>query len=529
MLDHLRVANLGVIEDAAIDPSPGFTVITGETGAGKTLLLGGLRLILGGQADSNRVGPYGPESTIDGFFTRGDEETGATRIVPADGRSRAYLEGSIVSAATLTERLGAMVEIVGQHDQLAITRPSHLLELIDGASRDTSSLDGYRDAWGRLQGALERQRQLGGDRIELTRELDLARYQADEIAGARLEPGLDEELEGSVSRLRNVEEIREHLNETMSLAEQMSEVVGEMVARLRKASGLDPSLADLANEAEGIAAAVAELAREARGSEEGLDADPTMLTSLEEQLTALGDLKRKYGRTLEDVISYGEQTSRRADELEELIADADEIDSIVSRTRAEVTKRAGALSKTRQEIAAEVCREVANHLADLGLGSARVEIHLEEVEPGPNGADRPVLRFASDDRLDLGPVSSVASGGELSRLVLALRLATRSESTTTLVFDEVDTGIGGSTALAMGKKLRALSAGGQVLCVTHLAQVAAHADTHYVVERAGSGVATVRKVTDDDRVAELSRMLAGQPDSEAGQNAAAELLEMGAF
>jgi len=526
MLDHLRVANLGVIEDAAIDPSPGFTVITGETGAGKTLLLGGLRLILGGQADSNAVGPCGPEAKIDGFFTRADEETGATRIVPADGRSRAYLEGSIVSAATLAERLGAMIEIVGQHDQLAITRPSHLLELIDGASSDHTARDAYRDAWKRLQMALERQRQLGGDRIELTRELDLARYQANEIAAARLEPGLDDELEASVSRMRNVEEIREHLGETMNLAEQLSETVGEIVARLRKAAGLDPTLADLAHDAEGIAAGVAELASEARGSEDGLDADPEKMADLEERLTAFGDLKRKYGRTLEDVIAYGEQTAGRARELEELIEDAEEIDAIVTRSHAELSECADTLTTTRSETATAVSRDVTGHLADLGLGAAIVEIELVKTELGPSGFDRPVLRFASDSRLEPGPVGSVASGGELSRLVLALRLATRSESTTTLVFDEVDTGIGGSTALAMGKKLRALARSGQVLCVTHLAQVAAHADTHFVVERVDSGVARVRKVTDADRVTEISRMLAGQPDSEAGQTAASELLAL---
>ncbi|HEX6219657.1 MAG TPA: DNA repair protein RecN, partial [Acidimicrobiia bacterium] len=207
-------------------------------------------------------------------------------------------------------------------------------------------------------------------------------------------------------------------------------------------------------------------------------------------------------------------------------ADADEIDSIVARSRARMSECAEALTEARTEIAAMVGRVVAEHLADLGLASARVEIDLEPVDPGPNGADRPVLLFASDARLEPGPVSAVASGGELSRLVLALRLATKSETTSTLVFDEVDTGIGGSTALAMGAKLRELARHEQVLCVTHLAQVAAHADTHYVVERDDSGVARVRKVTDAERVTEITRMLAGQPESEAGQTAAAELLAL---
>ncbi|MFZ0014533.1 MAG: AAA family ATPase, partial [Acidimicrobiia bacterium] len=299
MLDHLRVVNLGVLEDAAIDPSPGFTVITGETGAGKTLLLGGLRLILGGLADSSAVGPFADEARVDGLFATATDETGASRTIPAEGRSRSYLEGAIVSAATLQERLGVFVEIVGQHDQLALTRPGHLLELVDGALDEpgTTARLAYSKAWSELQTALERQRQLGGDRLELARELDLARYQSEEITAAGLEAGLDYELEASASRLRNVEEIREHLSESLQLAEQMSESVGEMVARLRKVSGLDPGMTELSNEAEGLAANVADIAREARTSADGLASDPGRLAELEDRLTALGELKRKYGKS----------------------------------------------------------------------------------------------------------------------------------------------------------------------------------------------------------------------------------------
>ena len=526
MLDHLRVANLGVIQDASIDPSSGFTVITGETGAGKTLLLGGLRLILGAQADSGAVGPYGDEAQVDGLFATSDVEIGASRVIPAGGRSRAYLDGSIVSAAALTERLGSLVEIVGQHDQIAITRPARALELVDGALDDDGreARRDYVQAWERLRDALRRQTELGGDQIELSRELDLARYQTSEISAAGLHSGLDEELERRVSRLRNVEEINEHLVVTVRLAEQISEAVGEMVARLRKASGLDPALGSLASGAEGLAAGVADIAREARSTAEEVDADPVQLEELEGRLTAMGDLKRKYGRTLEEVIEYGEETSRRVAELEGLIADADHIDSIVATARSEVGVAAERLRTGRVRAAAQLAGEVEGHLADLGLDSARVVIDLQAVEPGPSGADRAEIGFASDTRLDPGPIGSVASGGELSRLVLALRLATRSESVATLVFDEVDTGIGGKTALAMGAKLAQLATQSQVLCVTHLAQVAAHADTHYVVDRGEDGVARVRLASEDDRVTELSRMLAGQPESDASRTAAAELL-----
>jgi len=528
MLEHLRVVNLGVIADAAIDPSPSFTVITGETGAGKTLLLGGLRLILGGPADAGAVGPYADLAQVDGLFSIDDVELGASRHVPAGGRSRAYLEGAIVSAATLAERLGAAVEIVGQHDQLAITRPAHVLEMID-ASLDEPGLesrDAYLAAWQALQQALARQRRLGGDRTELTRELETARYQHAEIEAAQLTPGLDEELEAKVSRFRNVEEIREHLAETLRLSEQMSDSVGEMVARLRKASGLDPGLVALAGEAEGLAVGVAEIARDARSTADEVDADPALLGELEDRLTVIGDLKRKYGRNLEDVIEFAAAAGRRVTELESLVADADHIDTLVSESRARVGRVGAALTTARSRSADDVANLMAGHLADLGLDTARVELVLLGADPGASGADRMEMMFASDERLESGPIGSVASGGELSRLVLAIRLATLRAAAGTLVFDEVDTGIGGKTALAMGAKLAELGRSSQVLCVTHLAQVAAHADTHYVVERGADGVAAVRLVVGEERVTELSRMLAGQPESEASKTAAAELLAL---
>ena len=527
MLEHLAVHNLGVLEEASIDPSGGFTVITGETGAGKTLLLGGLRLVLGGKAEATSVGPHGDIAQVQGLFALDNEAVGATRTVPRNGRSRAHIEGAIVSADALADRLGGFVEVVGQNDQLAITRPSHLLALIDDAMGEEKLAvfrGAYRAAWRALQDALARQQRLGGDQIALVRELDLARYQAGEIAGAGLSPGLDEGLESSVSRLRNIEEIREHLLETVRIAETMSEMAGELVSRLRKAAELDPGCVPLAGEAEGLAGAVSELGRESRSSVETMDADPAGLEELEQRLTALGDLKRKYGRTLDEVIAYGQQAARRVEELESLIGDAERTESVIEAAHDALAVKAKALSGARLASADAVSGRVLEHLADLGLASARVEIEVETVDPGPSGADRVTMRFAADSRLEPGDVATVASGGELSRLVLALRLATRSVAASTLVFDEVDTGIGGKTALAMGEKLAQLASVGQVLCVTHLPQVAAYADTHYVVERGPDGTGVVRLVAGEDRVTEITRMLAGLPDSAAGRSAAAELL-----
>ena len=526
MLGHLRVANLGVLGDAAIEPSPGFTVITGETGAGKTLLLEGLRLVLGGKSDTDLVGPHGDASQVDGLFFDDEGELGASRVVPRKGRSRAHLDGTIVSAATLERRLGGLVEIVGQHDQLALTRPSYLLELLDGTldPKGHQVRQAYRSAWTELQEAIARQETLGGDQIALARELDLARHQATEIASAGLAPGLDDRVEADVSRLRNLEEIREHLAETVRITESMADQTGEVVSRLRKVSGLDPTLSSLATEAEGLAASVSEVSRASMTAAETLDLDASGLEELESRLTAIGDLKRKYGRTLDEVLTFGREAAARVDELEALLREADRIEAVVALARNQVRGRGTSLHEARAKAETMVADQVRSHLGALALASAKFTMEVQEVEPGPTGADRVAIEFASDERLQPGDIATVASGGELSRLILALRLATKSSGTTTLVFDEVDTGIGGKTALAMGAKLAELAMSSQVLCVTHLPQVAAHADTHYVVERDDDGSAGVRRVEGDERVEEVTRMLAGLPDSEAGRTAASELL-----
>jgi DNA repair protein RecN (Recombination protein N) len=364
---------------------------------------------------------------------------------------------------------------------------------------------------------------LGGDEMALRRELDLVRFQASEIEGAALEPDEDEQLEAKALRLRNVEEIGEHLAETLRAIDRMTEDGGEAVSRIRKVSNLDPGLASLTEEVDAAAADIAELGREVRRAADDLDTDPSLLNQVEDRLTAIGDLKRKYGRTLGDVIDFGEQARERADQLDSLLSTAGELEAALSQARGALASAGSNLTDTRLRTASRLAKEASSHLGDMGLGEASLEFRIESAEPGPNGLDRIELWFSSDERLEPGPVHAVASGGELSRLVLAVRLATRRPGTATLVFDEVDAGVGGATALALGRKLADLAEGSQVLCVTHLPQVAAYADVHYVVERQ-RGSARVYTVDGDTRLREISRMLAGLPESKAGHQAAAELL-----
>jgi DNA repair protein RecN (Recombination protein N) len=525
MLNYLRVENIGLIGSAAIDFSPGFTVITGETGSGKTLILGGLRLLTGEKADSGVVGPGGDQARAEGLFTDGDEEVAVSRTVPATGKSRAHLDGILVSASALEERIGPAVEIVGQHDQLSLRRPAHILALIDSAgdSQHEAAISRYHRVWEEARAAEKDLATFGGDEMTLRRELDLVTFQADEIEAARLTSDEDTELETEVSRLRNVEEITAHLAESLEILGRVSEDGGEVVARVRKVAGFDGQAATLAEQAEAAVESAQEMTRAIHRMLDGLDTDPRRLEYIEARLNTIGELKRKYGKTVAAIEEFGSKARARSEEITRLLERVGSAEASLERLKGEMKSAAGDLTAARRQVAARLSETIVGHLDDLGFDGPQVEIRFEPIDHGPTGADRVELWFASDRNLRPAKVNVGASGGELSRLVLAVRLSANQSEKATLVFDEVDTGIGGATALAMGRKLADLAGRGQVVCVTHLPQVAAYADTHYVVTRDGAA-ATARLVSGEARVTEISRMLAGLPDSAAGQGAAEELL-----
>ncbi len=525
MLAHLAVHNLGIIAAAEVDPAPGLTVITGETGAGKTLLLGSVRQLLGEPADSGLVGHHGDEATIDGLFATGEEEMGITRVIPREGRSRTRIDGAVVSADTVRRTTSSMVEVVGQHDQLSLRRSEYLRRTIDSLMGQSGSdpLAVYGAAWAAHEELVGQAQMLGGDTTALARELDLAKHQAEEIRVAGLTTDLDERIEGEVSRLRNIEEIRENLAASSDLAERVVELTGEIVARMRKISVFDSSLDETSAVAESFASLSQEMASALRRSLESQEGDPATLNELEAQLTSLGDLKRKYGKTLEEVMSFGDNITDRALELERLISDAATLESRLETSKAAMLAAARDLTEARSRIADSITEKMLVHLTDLGMGTARTSFRFEPIGPRSTGADRMELLFSSGEHSEPRPVSDVASGGELSRLVLAFRLASSEAAKASLVFDEVDAGIGGQTALAMGHKLAALAKTNQVLCVTHLAQVAAMADTHYEVVRDEGGTAEVRLVPRNERESVLATMMSGEGTG-AAKKAAKELL-----
>ena len=525
MLTYLSVQNLGVLETAVIEPDVRMTVITGETGAGKTLLVGALRLLMGDKPRTSTVGPFGSETRVDGLFQDGDTEIGVGRRVPKEGRSQAFLEGSVVSASVLADRVAPLVEIAGQHDHLGLRSPSAGLRMLDSivSIEDPDVPSRYERAWKAYQTLLKVQVTLGGDRMALERELDLVAYQAREIEDAGVEDADDGEMEALAGRLRNAEAISDHVSTALGELDFIADRVGIVVSNIRHLADLDGSLEGARESADGVFEELSELRRTMEGLSTDLAGEQANREQLEGRLNLFGDLKRKYGKTLREVAEYGQRAATRADELRSLIDRASTIDGELKGALETVQGAGSDLSKARKAAGMNVTREVGRHLADLGLQGASLEYRLAEADPSLTGIDKVTTFFASDKRLTPGVIGEVASGGELSRLILALRLATRGESTRSLVFDEVDAGVGGLAALALGKKLGQLAATVQVITVTHLPQVAANADRHYVVDRVGTS-ATVHRVDGEERVVELARMLAGMPDSAGGRETAAELL-----
>ena len=451
MLDELSVTNLGVIASTRIEPGNGMVVVTGETGAGKTMLLGALRLLMGASARSDSIGPDGDEALVEGRFLIGDEELVVSRRV-TEGRSRAYMAGGMVSARALSDRLDTHVEIVGQHDQLSLVRPREARRLVDRKIADRSLVDGYRNAWARVTELRHAQRQLGGDRRALERERDLVAYQAEEIEQAGFTDGEDVTLERSSARLQHAERIAELSANAHAALDAARTDVGEAVAALRVVADLDESQGTFAAFVEGIDAELGDAAATAREASETVERDPEAFELVQQRLTLLGELRRKYGADLGEILRFRDDASARHSELSDLLDQAASLDADLAKATEELGAAGLALRAARAGAAQQIADVAVVHLAELGFSDPLLMIDVTESEPGPEGADNVEIRFASDTRLTPGPVSRIASGGELSRLVLSLRLASGAGAAKVVAFDEIDTGVGRNNGARDGRQ-----------------------------------------------------------------------------
>jgi DNA repair protein RecN (Recombination protein N) len=529
VLTELRVRDLGVIEDLSLNFGGGMTVLTGETGAGKTLVVEALQLVLGGRASPSVVRAGAAEALVEARFVVGsgedEREVVLARSVPAEGRSKAWIDGRMSPVAALGEVAAGLVEIHGQHEHQSLVTPAAQRAVLDAyAGTDLSTVQALQARLGDLAASLA---SIGGDVQQRAREADVLRYQVEEIAAARLaNPDEEDELRRQEDRLADASAYREAATLALELLDPVSGDDGSgVLTQLGQAAAALSGREAFEDSRKRIAAAAIDLsdvARSLRDELESWDDDPERLTAVQERRRHLGELRRKYGDDLAAVMAFAAEATRRLAELEGAETTAARLESERAVVAGELVGAEADVRVVRAAAAQEFGALVAGRLATLAMAGARIEVRVS-----PDGTGEPIeVALGANVGEPLLPLAKAASGGELARTMLAIRLVGLG-GPQTMVFDEVDAGVGGGAALALATALRDVSRTRQVLVVTHLAQVAATADHQIGVLKAeleGRTVTSAAQVQGEDRVTELSRMLSGHPDSEAARAHARELL-----
>ena len=520
MLVELSVRNLGVIESLDLVLGPGMTALTGETGAGKTMLVEAIELLLGGRADNVLVRPGCDEARVDGRFVVGDDEIVLTRVVPANGRTRAYVNGTMAPVSALAEAGAGLVDLHGQHSHQSLLHTAAQRVALDAfGGIDLKPLAEARD---RVRGIDDALAALGGDERARAREIDLLRFQVAELDAACLnDADEDDRLREEEDRLADATAHREAAaaaHDALTADAGASDSISSSIAFLAHRA----PLAELHERLMAVAAEVDEAAHDLRAAAESLEDDPERLAAVRERRQLLHNLTRKYGDTIADVLAYFAEASDRLADLEQHDQRAAALDAERRDAVAAVAEEEARVRQARADAAPRLAQAIEERLQELAMPRARFEVEVEGDGPG----DRVAFLIGANPGEPALPLAKVASGGELARTMLAARLVLTG-APPTLVFDEVDAGIGGEAAVAVGRALAALGADSQVLVVTHLPQVAAFADQQVVVwkeERAERTVASAKPLDDDGRVVELSRMLSGRPESATARGHAEELL-----
>jgi DNA repair protein RecN (Recombination protein N) len=529
MLVELRVENIGIISDLLLTMGPGMTVITGETGAGKTLIVDALDLLCGGRADAALVRDGADEARVEGRFVDGDEEVVLARVIPAVGRTRGYIDGRLASATELGERGRVLVDLHGQHAHQSLLVPAEQRELLDRfagapAASARSALLVARAARRQVDEELAA---IGGDDHLRARTIDLLRYELNEIDAAEIvDADEDARLVAQEELLADAEALREALDDAHAKLEGPAlDALGAAIAAIDARA---PFVA-MADRLRALQIETAEAVHDIRVAAEEIVADPEKLAAVQQRRARLRELVRKYGPTLAEVQAYGVDARERLAKIEGYEARAAELEAARVEADQNVAKAAAALSKARKAAAPALAKAVQARLRELAMPAANFEVSVEAgdlVAAGEDGADDVTFLLAPNPGEPARPLAKAASGGELARAMLALRVVL-SAAPPTLVFDEVDAGIGGEAGTAVGRALATLGGGHQVLCVTHLAQVAAFADAQVAVSKTevkGRTVARAELLLDEARVGEISRMLAGVGESSHARRHAGELL-----
>jgi DNA repair protein RecN (Recombination protein N) len=550
MLIELRIENFAVIERLSVALEPGLNVLTGETGAGKSIIVGALSLLLGERASSEAVRAGATRAVVEGVFdvarrpeilTLLDEyglapEDGLLvlrREVAAEGRNRAWVNGSASTAGIVGDLGGRLVDLHGQHEHQALLRVDAQRAILDAYAGQADRVAELRSAYDALRQARRDLDQLEERRREIEQRADFLRFQLGEIEEAAIDPHEEARLEEESRRLEHAEDLA-RLAQALhhGLYEGEAAVTGVLGALRRELDHLiriDPSQESARELLDAAYFSVEELGRRMGDYASRIEHDPARLDAIQARRDLLFRLRNKYGPTLDDVLATGQGARQELDALETAVFERNALEKAIAEAQASFDAIASSITTTRAAAAASLAADVMKILPALGLEGARFQVALDPLDtPGPDGAERVEFLVAVNRGFEPQSLSRVASGGELSRVMLALKtILARVDAVPTLVFDEIDAGIGGRIAVQVGAQLREVARHHQVFAITHLPQIASRADHHLLVQKAEAGASTTTSLEDlrgDDRVRELARMLGGDPESQTSLDHARELL-----
>jgi DNA repair protein RecN (Recombination protein N) len=553
MLTELRIKNFAIIESLTLPLGEGFNVLSGETGAGKSIIVGALGLLLGERANADVIRTGADRATVEGSFDvaerpeiravldeRGidvEESVVVLKREVTPGRARAWINGTAVNAGMLAEIGRLLVNLHGQHEAQTLLDPEAQRRILDAFSGAGDAAAAVRDAHERLSSIVREIADLGKRRAEAERRADYLRHVVREIGDAKLTDGEDARLESEAVRLENAEELRSLASGIASALDGDEETVlqklGEVARHLGTIQRIDPSLSKLQESYDAAYYAIEAMARELEEYEASVELDPARLEDVRRRRDLLFRLTKKYGGTLADVIRTGDEAKAELDLVDSAGIDLRQLETREREARADLKARAADLTTLRTAGAERLARAVDEVLPDLGMPDGHIRVVLDlQNEIGPSGAEHVEFRVALNVGHEPRALARVASGGELSRVMLALKtILARLDRVPTLVFDEVDAGIGGRVGLQVGETMRRVASYHQVFAISHLPQIAARAHHHILVSKGARGGVTTADVdvlSGGARVAEIARMLGGDPESQVSQAHARELLESAA-
>ena len=551
VLSLLRIKNLALVEELEWQMTPGFVAVTGETGAGKSIIIGALQLLLGERADKSLIRTGADLCTVEAVFTGRDlqklnpelveagiepceDDLIIKRSFSAAGGTRQFINGSPTTLSILKKLGDELVDLHGPHDHQSLLSPETQLSLLDSFARAEEELEEYRKHYRQLQALLAEHAALDTAETAREQELDLVRHQVAEINSANLVADEEEEIE---KRYKLASSSKRLIELASAIANKLSEADDSVLSQLsetqrllRELEKIDSSIAHLSSAHTASVVELSEIARALSAYAERLDLDPQQLASLEQRVSLFETLKRKYGGSIADVIAFGERAAERMRKIEGRDVELERLAKEIENIRKHMNRAGEALRKLRAKAAPKLSENIRRNLRDLGFRQSEFEAKLIPLdEPRPNGFDSVELLFSPNPGEPLKSLRAIASSGEISRLMLAIKSALAAhDAIPLLVFDEIDTNVGGEIAHAVGAKMQTLGRDHQVICITHLPQVAATASSHFVVTKDVTRARTfsnLREVTGRARQEEIARMLGGK--SESALKLAASLLGRG--